>query len=735
VLTFTPAARGFVAIPGFANNVDVSGNFAYVAAGSSGLQIVNVANKLAPVIVGSLDTPGNANDVTVVGTRAYVADGTSGLQIIDVSNPAAPARLGGFDTADTAWDVVVRGTRAYVADGSSGLRIVDVTNPSAPTLLGSIDPPGIQKGVDVDPARQLAVVASGTSGLHVIDVSNPGAPVLRSTLAGGDLRDVVVQNTMAFVADYERSLVPVDITNPLMPVAGTPPALAQGGRLHDLAVQGAFAVGADVLFVNGVPVINLDAPMTPVVRARIDFPGDFDGQGIAADAGFLYMTGVAGSAFTENGATGSSRLFIGQYLALEDRNGVAPTVSLSSPANGAEVIEGSPLTLRAAANDDVAVASVTFLVDGQPAFVDSSEPYEVTITAPAAGPLVLGARATDLGGNIGTASPVSITVIPDPLTTVVGRVIDRDGVGVAGATVTALSRDAQSGPDGVFSITGVPTVLGPVRATASITLEGKRLSGASASVPPVVGGTTDVGLVRIGSFDGLYGAAFTGPSGPASLYRLDAETGQATLVGPVGFWRVSSMDADANGTIYAVGRNPADGRNVLLTIDPATGAGTLIGRTFVESLGFGDTIADLSFRPSDGTLFGYLEAGDGLGTVNIATGAATALGQTFVSGCCGNGIAFAPDGRLLHANENRLHALNQATGVSQVIVNLTYPPGSGFARIASMDFHPETGELFGFMKSDLGTFLVKIDIQTGVVTPVGGATIEGLDAIVWGPSR
>lgn len=62
--------------------------------------------------------------------------------------------------------------------------------------------------------------------------------------------------------------------------------------------------------------------------------------------------------------------------------------------------------------------------------------------------------------------------------------------------------------------------------------------------------------------------------------------------------------------------------------------------------------------------------------------------------------------------------------------DLTYTVGSGFARIASMDFHPETGELFAFMKSDLGTFLVKIDIQTGVVTPIAGATVAGLDAIV-----
>ncbi len=145
VTNFTPIALSSLAIPGFANNVDVSGSFAYVAAGSTGLQVVNVANRNAPVIVAALDTPGNANDVRVVGNVAYVADGASGLQVINVANPSAPALLGSFDTAGDAWDVIVTGNKAYVADGDAGLVILDVTNPATPTLLGTINPPGTKR--------------------------------------------------------------------------------------------------------------------------------------------------------------------------------------------------------------------------------------------------------------------------------------------------------------------------------------------------------------------------------------------------------------------------------------------------------------------------------------------------------------------------------------------------------------------------------------------------------------
>ena len=72
--------------------------------------------------------------------------------------------------------------------------------------------------------------------------------------------------------------------------------------------------------------------------------------------------------------------------------------------------------------------------------------------------------------------------------------------------------------------------------------------------------------------------------------------------------------------------------------------------------------------------------------------------------------------------------------MASVLVPLTYP-GIGFPRISSMDFQRDTGELFGFIKSDSGTFLAKVDVISGVVTIVGARTVNGLDAIAWGPQR
>ena len=504
VSSFSPTALSFLSIPGYANNVDISGNVAYVAAGSTGLQVVDVSDRRAPRIIGSLDTPGNANDVRVVGSRAYIADGSAGLRIIDITNPASPTLLGALDTPGEANDVVVVGNLAYLADGPAGLQIIDVSDPVVPRLIGTLDTPGTARGVDV--SGNLAVVADGNS-LRIIDVGNPSNPVARGSLATNDARDLTVEGTIAYLADFSGSLKTIDFSTPTAPrlLANTTQAL--GGILTDVAKVREFVFGADVFFVNGVPIVNVADPAILSVRARLDFPArDDNGTGIAVDNQFVYLT--ADRSIQENGITGDSRLYIGQYVALEDKAGIPPVVTITSPAAGANVIEGTVIPITVQATDDVQVTSVDFLVNGSVVFTDSAAPYQFNLTIPTGvTTLTLGATATDIGGNIGTATPVQINVIPDPLTTVIGRVLDKNGQPVNGATVTTFgSFTATSRSDGTFSIPSVPTARGTITVSAEIVVDGKKLTGRSAAVAPVPAGQTNVGdiVVKAGGVIGYY---------------------------------------------------------------------------------------------------------------------------------------------------------------------------------------------------------------------------------------
>lgn len=95
-----------------------------------------------------------------------------------------------------------------------------------------------------------------------------------------------------------------------------------------------------------------------------------------------------------------------------------PAVAVTDPAAGASV-EGL-VTIAATATDDVAIGSVTFLVDGVEVGTDYAAPYSWTWDTGglAAGDRTLSAVATDLAGNVTASAPVLVTVVDRVLPTV-----------------------------------------------------------------------------------------------------------------------------------------------------------------------------------------------------------------------------------------------------------------------------------------------------------------------------
>lgn len=87
-----------------------------------------------------------------------------------------------------------------------------------------------------------------------------------------------------------------------------------------------------------------------------------------------------------------------------------PTVSITSPLNGASFLVGNTVTINATAADaDGTVDSVQFYVDGVRIGSDLASPYTINWTA-TAGTHALTARAIDNNGTVVTSSAVNITV-------------------------------------------------------------------------------------------------------------------------------------------------------------------------------------------------------------------------------------------------------------------------------------------------------------------------------------
>jgi Ca2+-binding RTX toxin-like protein len=209
----------------------------------------------------------------------------------------------------------------------------------------------------------------------------------------------------------------------------------------------------------------------------------------------------------------------------------------------------------------------------------------------------------------------------------------------------------------------------------------------------------------------------------ANLYVLNPASGAVLqTIGPIGF-AVTGLAIDPiTGTLYGVtGRENDD--PVLITIDKATGAGTLVGDLNPAN---DNAVADITFTP-DGTLFGWLQGPDDLVTINKATGLATVVGDSGLD-TRGSGIASNAAGTLFFAGEDDngpLRTVDRNTGATTAGPTLNGTEGEPINALA----FDSAGTLFGSRR----TFdLLTINTGTGAVNVVG-PSVEDLDAIVFEP--
>jgi outer membrane protein assembly factor BamB len=148
----------------------------------------------------------------------------------------------------------------------------------------------------------------------------------------------------------------------------------------------------------------------------------------------------------------------------------------------------------------------------------------------------------------------------------------------------------------------------------------------------------------------LYGVSFS------QFLRLNPDTGQAVGIGNTGF-TTNGLAVSEEGIVYAGTTN-----GQLITINPGTGAGTLVGSFGGGMTSGGDLVMD-----SNGVLYGALNSGSGLviATINRATGAATVVGPTGFANVYGLAIHCCRFFGCTFAGE--LLSVNAATGVGTLI--------------------------------------------------------------------
>jgi hypothetical protein len=108
------------------------GDFAHVAI-DHGLTVVEITNRTAPVLRGSIALGGKSLGIARQGSLVFVANQTTGLKVVDVSNPDVPT-LVATKAVSKAWDVAVKDDVVYVVSFAGEMYLFRHARPSPPAV-------------------------------------------------------------------------------------------------------------------------------------------------------------------------------------------------------------------------------------------------------------------------------------------------------------------------------------------------------------------------------------------------------------------------------------------------------------------------------------------------------------------------------------------------------------------------------------------------------------------------
>jgi hypothetical protein len=369
-----------VHIPGFqASDVSVLGNYAYLAmagTGSTGLlQVINIEDPQNPITNGSLVLPASARSVFISGNRAYVACDSAGLQVCDLSNPAEPVLL--WALGAQANDVVVSGQYAYVAAGSRGLEVFDVSSSANTTAIAAVTNFNAGKALKIQ--GNYAYVADVAGSLNVVDVENPAVPrwvtncAADTLIAGMDL-----SGSFAY-AGTGKGLEVVQISSPDQPgVVGA----SDSGAVEGVAFANGYVFLAQGT--NGLATLDVTTAASPQARGANSALGD--ARAVDVSGRYVYLAADDGLVIVDGGEAlenGPQLLTQPQDVACDPGANVTLSVALKGTAplgfywsqDGVALVDGTNSAgsvIRGSASPTLSISGAHFGDSGSYVFVASN---------------------------------------------------------------------------------------------------------------------------------------------------------------------------------------------------------------------------------------------------------------------------------------------------------------------------------------------------------------------------
>ena len=248
-----------------AYEVVVVENYAYIAAGLAGLQIVALSGDSLETVGYWDDNCWNAKAVAVRDDVAYLIDEESGMHIIDVSNPETPTEISNYLPRTNAIDIEIWQDIACVVLDMNDTRffqILDIRNPSQIEEVTDFQRLGLCYDMEFD----SGFLYVGSDSLIIYDLSDLenihieggyGWEYDRSGVYGLTVEDSLLY---ACIFDERRRFIVVNISDPDEPVEVGTTGLPIGAG--DVVIEGEYAYVANDR--SGLVIYDVSNPIEPV---------------------------------------------------------------------------------------------------------------------------------------------------------------------------------------------------------------------------------------------------------------------------------------------------------------------------------------------------------------------------------------------------------------------------------------------------------------------------------------
>ena len=234
------ASIGTYKYKGTLKDVDYAGKYAY-AQGTGGLEVLDMNTPASPKKVSGVIWAALGEDVEVQGDYAYIANGLFGLTVVNIKDKVHPQVVGQEFLMGISREVVLSGAVAYVASGIFGIHVVDISNPTKPKWVNTI----WNKDVTTDLAVYNGVLAASgllTKKVRLFDLASGAKSPIAEYQTPANISDLKVYDGRLHLLLNNGSATVLDIRTPASPVkTGT----YTGTDPFDLRVSGKYAAKKD----------------------------------------------------------------------------------------------------------------------------------------------------------------------------------------------------------------------------------------------------------------------------------------------------------------------------------------------------------------------------------------------------------------------------------------------------------------------------------------------------------